>query len=66
MSGYLYLGGAVVLGLGFVYQAALLMKTEGDKRAMKTFGYSIIYLSLLFCFLLMDHYMVMAFPALDA
>jgi len=65
MSGYLYLCGAVLLGLGFIYHAAMLLTTEGDKRAMKTFGYSIIYLSLLFCFLLLDHYVVMAFPGLD-
>ena len=64
MSGYLYLSGAVLLGLGFIYHAAMLLTTEGDKRAMKTFGYSIIYLSLLFCFLLLDHYVVMAFPGL--
>jgi len=55
----------VLLGLGFIYHAAMLLTTEGDKRAMKTFGYSIIYLSLLFCFLLLDHYVVMAFPGLD-
>jgi protoheme IX farnesyltransferase len=57
MSGLLYLGGALVLGLGFVYHAARLLLSEGDAHSMKTFGYSIFYLTALFALLLADHYL---------
>ena len=56
MSGTLYLAGAISLGIGFVYYAVKLYRTDGDQFAMKTFGYSIFYLSALFAFLLVDHY----------
>ena len=56
MSGLLYLAGAVGLGLGFVYHAWRLLRGEGDAWAMKTFGYSIVYLTALFAVLLVDHY----------
>jgi protoheme IX farnesyltransferase len=56
MSGLIYLAGAVSLGIGFIYHAVTLYRSEGDRHAMKTFGYSIFYLSLLFAFLLADHY----------
>jgi protoheme IX farnesyltransferase len=57
MSGLLYLAGALVLGAGFVYHAVRLLRSEGDDHAMKTFGYSILYLTALFAFLLADHYL---------
>ncbi len=56
MSGTVYLAGAVALGAGFAYYAWKLYSTEGDQFAMKTFGYSIFYLTALFAFLLADHY----------
>lgn len=56
MSGTFYLAGAISLGMGFVYYAARLYRSDGDAFAMKTFGYSIFYLSALFGFLLVDHY----------
>ena len=56
LSGPLYLVGALGLGLGFVYHALRLLLTEGEQHAMKTFGYSIFYLTGLFAFLLADHY----------
>lgn len=56
MSGIIYLGGALMLGIGFLYHAIVLYREEGDDHAMKTFGYSIFYLSALFIFLLLDHY----------
>lgn len=56
MSGLIYLSGAVALGAGFIYHAVVLYRGEGDEHAMRTFGYSIFYLSLLFGFLLLDHY----------
>jgi protoheme IX farnesyltransferase len=56
MSGTIYLAGAISLGVGFVYYAWKLYSTDGDEFAMKTFGYSIFYLTALFGFLLLDHY----------
>ena len=57
MSGLIYLAGAVALGIGFLYYAIKLYRDpQPDVIAMKTFGYSIFYLSLLFAFLLVDHY----------
>ena len=57
MSGLIYLAGAVSLGVGFLYYAIKLYRDKNpDVIAMKTFGYSIFYLSLLFAFLLVDHY----------
>ena len=63
MSGPLYLAGAVGLGGGFLYHAVRLMRSGadryGDAQAMRTFGYSIIYLTALFGFLLVDHYLIL-------
>jgi len=56
MSGLIYLCGALSLGIGFIFHAYRLFRTEGDSYAMKTFAYSIFYLGLLFAFLLTDHY----------
>ncbi|VAW56821.1 Heme O synthase, protoheme IX farnesyltransferase COX10-CtaB [hydrothermal vent metagenome] len=57
MTGLIYFSGALALGLGFLYYAVKLYNTgESDKYAMKTFGYSIFYLSALFGLLLLDHY----------
>ncbi|MFT4608574.1 MAG: protoheme IX farnesyltransferase [Gammaproteobacteria bacterium] len=57
MSGLIYLAGAVSLGIGFLYYAIKLYRDdEPNVIAMKTFGYSIFYLSVLFGFLLVDHY----------
>ena len=57
MSGLIYLAGAVSLGIGFLYYAVKLYRDdEPNVIAMKTFGYSIFYLSVLFGFLLLDHY----------
>lgn len=56
MSGLLYLSGALALGIGFLRHALVLYRSDNDAHAMKTFSYSIFYLSLLFAFLLADHY----------
>ena len=56
MSGGLYLGGAMVLGLGFLYYAVRLFWNDDDRMPMRTFGYSITYLMALFALLLVDHY----------
>ncbi|MDH3980466.1 MAG: heme o synthase [Gammaproteobacteria bacterium] len=55
MSGYFYLVGALLLGLGFLWYAIQLM--QGKDVAMKTFGYSIWYLMAIFTILLVDHYL---------
>lgn len=57
MSGLLYLSGAVPLGLGFIFYAIKMMRTKDDRTAMQTFGYSIVYLMLMFALLLIDHYL---------
>jgi len=56
MSGLIYLVAAVILGLGFVFFAWKLYIDEKNEIAMKTFSYSILYLSLIFLFLLADYY----------
>ena len=60
MSGRFYLGGAAVLGLGFLYYAVRLMRPPNERFAMKVFGYSIVYLMALFAFLLVDHWLLQA------
>jgi protoheme IX farnesyltransferase len=62
MSGLLYLTGAVTLGLGFLFYAHLLRRTDDSRIAMRTFHYSISYLVALFTFLLLDHYMPVIWP----
>ncbi len=56
MSGWIYLAGAVVLGLRFLGYAARLYATGDDRLAMPTFGFSIVYLFGLFAALMLDHY----------
>jgi len=56
MSGGLYLGGALVLNLGFLWYSVRLYRNDDERMPMRTFGYSIIYLMMLFAFLLIDHY----------
>ena len=57
MSGVFYLGGALVLGLVFLYYAVRLMRPPSEAFAMQVFGYSIWYLMALFAFLLIDHWL---------
>ncbi|KND60847.1 Heme O synthase, protoheme IX farnesyltransferase COX10-CtaB [Candidatus Burkholderia verschuerenii] len=56
MSGVVYLASAVALGAGFIGYAWKMYRDYSDALARKTFRYSIIYLSLLFLALLVDHY----------
>ncbi|GAB2553444.1 heme o synthase [Rhodanobacter koreensis] len=58
MSGLIYLGGAVVLGAGFLYYAVRLLNPPDELFPMKVFKYSIVYLMALFAFLLADHWLV--------
>ena len=57
MSGLLYLAGVTVLNIGFLWYAFRLLRENDEGLPMQTFGYSIIYLMVLFVFLLVDHYM---------
>jgi len=59
MSGLFYLAGVTVLNLGFLWYALQLLRTNDERLPMQTFGYSIIYLMVLFAFLLIDHYLMM-------
>jgi protoheme IX farnesyltransferase len=56
LSGGLYLVCAVVLGVMFSAYAFKLWRHYSDELARKTFRFSILYLSLLFAALLVDHY----------
>ncbi len=57
MSGLLYLSGVTVLNIGFLWYALRMLSGKDESLPMQTFGYSIIYLMLLFVFLLADHYL---------
>jgi protoheme IX farnesyltransferase len=57
MSSWLYLASAVVLGAVFIGYAWGLWRNYSDQLARRTFRYSILYLSLLFAALLLDHYL---------
>ena len=65
MSGGFYLGGAIVLGLGFLYYAVRLYRNDDERMPMRTFGYSITYLMALFGLLLVDHYVPLLMTMLD-
>ena len=58
MSGLFYLGGALVLGAGFLYYAIRLLRPPDEFFPMRVFNYSIVYLMALFAFLLADHYLM--------
>jgi len=58
MSGWLYLVSAAVLNMIFMYYVVSLYRSYSDALAKATFKYSIIYLSLIFAALLLDHYLV--------
>ena len=57
MSGWIYLASALVLGVVFIAYAFQLWRDYSDALARRTFRYSILYLSLLFSALLIDHYL---------
>ena len=56
MSGGIYLVGALILGLRFVWYAVRLLKDDDRRVALNTFKYSITYLMALFVVLLVDHF----------
>ncbi len=58
MSGLFYLAGVTVLNAGFMWYALRLLRDNDASLPMQTFGYSIVYLMVLFAFLLVDHYLM--------
>lgn len=58
MSGVFYLGGALVLGVVFLWYAWKLLDPPDEFFAMRVFNYSIVYLMALFAFLLVDHWLL--------
>lgn len=59
MSGLIYLLSALVLNAIFMAYGWKIWKSYSDALAKKAFTYSIVYLSLLFAALLVDHYVVL-------
>ena len=57
MSGLIYLACAVALNAVFLWHGWQVYRHYSDKVARKAFTWSIIYLSLLFAALLVDHYL---------
>ena len=57
MSSWIYLSAAVLLGAGFCAYGFALWRSYSDALARRTFRFSIVYLSLLFAALLVDHYL---------
>jgi protoheme IX farnesyltransferase len=55
MSGWIYLVSALALGIVFLAYALQLWRDYSDALARRTFRFSILYLSLLFSALLIDH-----------
>ncbi|OJX30367.1 MAG: protoheme IX farnesyltransferase [Burkholderiales bacterium 68-12] len=58
MSSWIYLVAAVLLGAGFCAYGFALWRAYSDALARRTFRFSIVYLSLLFAALLVDHYVL--------
>ena len=52
--GWLYLGGALALGLGFIWYAWRLLRQPGIEGARATYLYSLAYLGILFLLIVMD------------
>jgi len=61
MSGPLYLASAVLLSGWFLVYAVRLKYAPKPGLAMRTFGYSIVYLMAIFTVLLVDHYVPLVF-----
>ena len=58
MLGWIYLLGAVVLGVGYLYFVFVLLVTKKANAGMDAFWYSIVYLMCLFAAMLLDHCLV--------
>ena len=58
MLSWLYLTGAVVLGLGFLFWAIRMLVVDKPTTGRDTFHYSNIYLLAMFVIMLADHYLL--------
>lgn len=58
MSGLLYLAGALLLDTGLLTYALKLQFAKDNELALKTFHYSLLYLTGLFLILLLDHHLL--------
>jgi len=56
LSGNIYLIGTIIIGLKFMIDSYMLMRSKSDTRAIQLFKYSITYLAILFALLLVDHF----------
>jgi protoheme IX farnesyltransferase len=57
MTGWFYLGAALVLDAVFLGYAVAIWRRYSDALAKRTFAYSIFYLAMLFAALMVDHYL---------
>lgn len=62
MSGWIYMATILILNGYFLYFAIKLYRNYSDALARRTFTFSILYLSLLFAALLVDHYAALVWP----
>lgn len=62
MSGLIYLVAAILLNVAFLAYTIGLYRHYSDDLAKRTFRYSILYLTLLFAALLLDHYLQPLLP----
>ena len=61
LSGLPYLAAALLLGAVFMFYAVKIYTDYSDALARRTFRYSILYLTLIFVALLVDHYLQLLF-----
>ena len=54
VAGLVYAAGSVVLGLILIAGATAVWRDTGDTAAKRLFGYSIVYLFLVFALLILD------------
>ncbi|MFW0777588.1 MAG: heme o synthase [Rickettsiales bacterium] len=62
MAGTIYTVCAVVLGFAFIYHVTKVMRDVGDKWPKKTFGFSILYLFVLFSVMMIDGWLGAILP----
>jgi protoheme IX farnesyltransferase len=62
MSGFFYLGAALVLDAVFLAYAIAIWRVYSDALAKRAFAYSIFYLAALFAALMVDHYLPLVAP----
>ncbi|MDX1513426.1 MAG: heme o synthase [Gammaproteobacteria bacterium] len=62
MTGLLYLVAAIVLGAAFMYHVVVLYRGRDERAPLRTFSYSIQYLTGIFAALLIDHYFPLMVP----